>query len=451
MPTNPINRRRFLATSALAAGAASAATLLPDRVASTEAAADHGVTTITVMYSTGELSTKEVKIFEQQNPSIKVRQINWDTTRLSAMLAAGQPPDFIRINGATDMPSIAARGLAIPLDPYIKTSKVVRPQDIMPANDIFRWDGHTQGQGAYYGLGKDFGPETQIWYNKKLFRQAGVKDLDPATPISYDELLALGKKLTVRKGGKTVVYGLDLAWSFGWVYMQIVQSLAQTGKTLWNSDYTQARFTDPDVLKILRWYVDWAQARVGHSPLDPDPDGWAAPAFEADRLAIVVYGYWFQGALSSGPKGLENHIGFAPSPQWGPLRLSGELTGSGSWIPVASKNKDAAWKFMEYFFTNKPAYNRATSGWGVPCYRPYLKEMPRGTAPQRDYNRVLLNDLKYFQVLRFSPYITGNAMSSLINKYLTPVMMGQLPLQQAAAQLATATNAQLRANKEAIG
>ncbi len=64
---------------------------------------------------------------------------------------------------------------------------------------------------------------------------------------------------------------------------------------------------------------------------------------------------------------------------------------------------------------------------------------------------MLLNDLKYFQVLRFSPYITGNAMSSLINKYLTPVMMGQLPLQQAAAQLATATNAQLRANKEAIG
>jgi len=144
--------------------------------------------------------------------------------------------------------------------------------------------------------------------------QAGVKDLDPATPISYDELLALGKKLTVRKGGKTVVYGLDLAWSFGWVYMQIVQSLAQTGKTLWNSDYTQARFTDPDVLKILRWYVDWAQARVGHSPLDPDPDGWAAPAFEADRLALVVCQLLSETLMASGrgfrpcvKKGLTNH------------------------------------------------------------------------------------------------------------------------------------------------
>ncbi len=72
MPTNSINRRRFLATSALAAGAASASALLPDRVASTEAAADRGVTTLTVMYGAGELSTKEVKIFEQQNPSIKV-------------------------------------------------------------------------------------------------------------------------------------------------------------------------------------------------------------------------------------------------------------------------------------------------------------------------------------------------------------------------------------------
>ncbi len=451
MSTQPWSRRRFLATSALAAGAAGASTLLPGGMAATDAAADRGVTTITVMYGTGELSSQEVKVFEQQNLSIKVRQINWDTVRLSAMLAAGQPPDFIRINGATDMPSIAARGLAIPLDPYIKTSKVIKPQDIMPANNIFRWDGKAQGQGPYYGLGKDFGPETQIWYNKKLFHQAGVKDLDPLKPITYDELLTLGKKLTVRKGGKTVIYGLDMAWPFGWVYMQIVQSLAQMGKTLWNSDYTQARFTDPDVLKILQWYVDWAQARVGHSPLDPDPDGWAAPAFESDRLAMVVYGYWFQGAISSGPKGLEDRIGFAPSPQWGSIRLSGELTGSGSWIPVASKNKDAAWKFMEYFFTNKPAIDRATSGWGVPCYQPYLKNMPAATAPQREYNRVLLNDLKYFQVLRFSPYIAGNAMSSLITKYLTPVMMGQAPLRQAATQLETAVNAQLRANKEAIG
>jgi hypothetical protein len=86
----------------------------------------------------------------------------------------------------------------------------------------------------------------------------------------------------------------------------------------------------------------------------------------------------------------------------------------------------------------------------VPTYRPYLKDMPQGTAPQREYNQVMLNDLKYFKVLHFSPYITGTAMTNLINKYLTPVMMGQVPLQQAAQQLETATNAQLRANKEAI-
>jgi multiple sugar transport system substrate-binding protein len=34
---------------------------------------------------------------------------------------------------------------------------------------------------------------------------------------------------------------------------------------------------------------------------------------------------------------------------------------------------------MEYYMAGKPAYDRATSGWGVPSVKKYLKDMPQGT------------------------------------------------------------------------
>jgi len=447
-----INRRRFLAQSAITAGAITgASTLLSGSFLPAEAANERDVTTLTVMYLSGELSKQEIAEFERQNPSIKIRFLQFDQTRLNAMMAAGQPPDFLRIVGSPDMPSIAARGLALNLDPYFANSKVLKTSDLLPINDVFRWDGRVQGHGPRYGMAKDFSPETMIWYNKKLFDQAGVKYPSETDPMTYDQLLALGKKLTVVKGGKVQVYGLDPAWTLGWEYGGMIQMLAQEGKSLWNADYTHADFTSPEVLKILKWYVDWAQARVGHSPLDPDPDGWAGPAFLADRVAMVVYGYWFQGEITSGPKTLLQHVGFAPSPQWGPKRLSGCLTATGAWIPANSKNKDAAWKFFEYYMAGKPAQNRATSGWGVPTVKRYLKDMPQGTPEQRDFYRVLQNELKHFTVLRFSPYITDTAMSNAINKYMQPVMKGQMKLEDGAKQLEIAVNKLVLQAKQQVG
>jgi multiple sugar transport system substrate-binding protein len=452
MPT-PISRRRFLAQSALAAGAAvgAGALLDPSVALHTEAARDRSVTTLTVMYNSNELSKQQIQLFEQQNLGIKIRFLETDPLRLSSMMAAGQPPDFVRIVGSPEMPNFAARGLALNLDPYFATSKVLNPSQLMPINDVYRWSGTKQGAGPRYGMAKDWSADAQIWYNKKLFDQAGIKYPDETKPLSYDELLALGKKLTVRKRGKIQVYGLDAAWNVGWEYGGIIQMLAQEGKSLWNHNYTEADFTSPEVRKILKWYVDWAQARIGPSPLDPDPAGWAGPSFVANRVAMVMYGYWFQGQIVADTHGLLQHVGFLPAPQWGSKRISGCFTATGAWIPQNSKNHEAAWKFMEYYMAGKPAYDRATSGWGVPSVKKYLKDMPQGTPYQKDFYRVLQNELRYFRVLRFSPYVTDTAMSTVIDKHMEPVMKGQMKLDAAARQLQDAVNKLLKQGKAQVG
>ena len=447
----PISRRRFLAQSALTAGAAvGAGTLLdPDAALRTEAAHDRSVTTLTVMYYSGELSKQEIQEFERQNPAIKVKLVEYDPLRLSAMMSAQQPPDFVRTQGAPEIVNIAARGLALNLDPYFASSRVLKPANLMPINDVYRWNGKLQGNGSRYGMAKDWSQDNMFWYNKKLFDQAGVKYPSETEPLSYDELLALGKKLTVRKGGKIQIYGLDAEWGFV-MQGRIIQMLAQEGKSLWNHDYTQCDFTSPEARKILKWYVDWAQAHVGPSPLDPDPN-WTGPLFTANRVAMAMYGYWFQGFIATDTHGLIRHVALAASPQWGAKRISACMTGTGAWIPQSSKNHQAAWKFMEYFMAGKPAYDRAISGWGNPSIKSLLPDMPHTTPYQRDFLRVQKNELKYLGILHYSPYVGHNAMEDAIVKYMEPVMKGKMKLDDGAKQLQDAVNKLLRLGKEQVG
>jgi len=410
-----LSRGRFLATSALAAGsvAGAGALLSTGHPSRAEAARDRATSTVTVMYTSGEFTPALQQLFRQRNPDLTLQFIEYNTIRLSAMLAAGQPPDFLRANGATEVASYAARGLLADLTPRFQRSARLSPGNLLPINDLFRWNGSAQGQGPRYGAVKDWSPDLGIWYNKKLFAQAGVQVPSETQPLSYDELLALAKKLTVRQGGKTQVYGLDTAFEFGFTYGQIVQMMAQQGKSLFNHDYTASDFTSPEARKVLKWYVDWAQARVGPSPLDPGDNAFTL--FLADRLAMVQFGYWFGGVIGADTHGLSTRTGLAPAPVFGATRISGCTNGTGGVIPSGARNKDAGFRAMEFLLGNDvPAQQRVKTAFGLPALKPLLPELPRDTPFHQESYRVVQDELKYFKVLRFAPYISNDAMSKAI-------------------------------------
>jgi len=68
------------------------------------------------------------------------------------MLAAGNPPDLVRDAGTDVTPYIASQGLALNLDSYFAQSTIIKESDIMPVNDVWKWDGKQQGQGSRYGI-----------------------------------------------------------------------------------------------------------------------------------------------------------------------------------------------------------------------------------------------------------------------------------------------------------
>jgi multiple sugar transport system substrate-binding protein len=328
---------------------------------------------------------------------------------------------------------------------------VLQSANLEAINDVYRWDGRKQGQGPRYGFVKDWSQDNTLWTNTMLFNQAGIKPPSPSQPMSYDEIMALGKKLTTRKNGKIAVYGLSIFWGAPWMQGRFIQMLQEDGKSLWSPDFTQADFTSPEIMKILKWHVDWAQAQVGFSEINPDPS-WEGPLFISNRLAVLLSGYWFQGELATDPsKKALQHALFGPSPQWGAKRISACYAGVGAIIPAAAKNKEAAWKFMEYFETGMPAVDRATSGWGIPPLKSNIKLMPHTLPPQKQILDSLNNELKYLAILRYSPYVDSLAIENAIHKNMLPVIKGQQKLEDGAKALEAAVNKLIQQGKEQVG
>lgn len=446
-----LSRRRFLKDSALTAGALAGAGALLD-ACDTSSSSAGGKTTLTIMSLNNEVLPAYLTEFEKLNPDVKINFLNFDQTRLNAMFAAGSPPDIIRGVGF-DSPYNSARGLALNLDPYLAKSSVLKVDDFMPIQGLWRWDGKQSGQGPYYGLAKDWSPDGGLWCNGKLFQQQGIAMPSTSQPLSFDEVLALGKQLTIRQGGKIEVYGIDAEWPNAVTVGtgELYQMVAQQGGRIFSSDLTKADFTTPEALKALQWYVDYAQAHIGPSPFDPDPNGWDGPTYLANRMAISLDGYWFGGQIATGSADLQAASVLLPAPQMGTKRVSSCYSATGHWIAANSKQKDLAWKFFEYFYTGKPAHDRATSGWGVPPLKSLLSEMPQATAGQKSAYHVVQDELQYFVSLPVSPYTTSAAVGSVIDQYLQQVVKKEISLSTAAQQITSGVNLLLHQGQQTAG
>lgn len=404
-------------------------------------------TTITVMAGANDLSDAMIAEFEGQNPDIKVNLILTDATRLNTMLAAGNPPD-IATGPAVGSANINARGLATDLTPYLAASTVLKEDDLAPVNDSFRWNGSQSGKGPIYGIVKDFSQDATLWYNTALFDKAGVPYLSDTEATSYDDLLEIAKKLTVAEGGTTTTYGLGLEWAWS-LYGPISAMVMQQGGRLYNDDLTQIDLTSAEARRAFQWYVDFAKSGVGPTSLDPLPDGSDFGTFSAGRMAITQDGYWFGGNFANDDA--MQTVRMAPAPVMGDTRASPTYAGMGWWIPEQAKNKEAAWKLMEYFMAGPPAVARAESGWGLPGLKSLMSKLPQERTWQQQAYATAQNELQYSAPLPDSPYISIDLVNATLDKYLQAAIKGEMTVDDATAAATEELNKVLAQGKDQIG
>lgn len=404
-------------------------------------------TTVRVMVGAQDVTDEMIQEFETANPDINIEIVVYDEARLNTMLSAGDAPDIVA-GPAIGSAYYNARDLATDLTPYLESSTVLSEDDLLPVNDGFRWDGTRSGTGPLYGIVKDWSQDNTLWYNTALFDEAGVPHLSETEAVTYDELLDLAKELTVQGDGTTEVFGLGLEWAWS-LYGPMSAMVMQQGEQLYNDDLTEIDFTTDAAKRAFAWYVDFAQAGVGPTSLNPLPDGSDYSTFAASRMAITQDGYWFGGNFA-GEDALDT-VRMAPAPVMGDTRVSVTYGGQGWWIPAQAENKDAAWKVMEYYMAGTPAQDRAASGWGLPSLASLTDLLPQDLPYQQNAFTVAQAELEHSGSIPDSPYVSLTLLNTTIDKYLQQAIQGEISIDEACAAVTADVNQALAQGVDQLG
>lgn len=403
-----------------------------------------------VFHDVKELTEDMIAQFESEHPGITIEFVNREEpARLSAMIAAGTPPDLIRVQAPT-IPGYLARGLLMDLTPYFAASSVLKLDDLMPANNYYKAESPMKiGSGKIYGMCKDFSPDFTVFAYKKAFEDAGVTVPDPAKPPTYAELAELAKKVAKKEGDRVLMWGYG--YEDGWIDRIWMNGLAEIGQSLYSDDFTKVIIGDnAETRKMAQYYFDLAKENLTVNPVNPSPNGWAGGDFTAGTLAMMQYGFWYSAMAETDTT--KGQVVMLPGATWSGQRRDPTMTATGMVMAAASKNPDAAWVVFEWFNGGQPAIDRAGSGWGVPALKSLLKLVPQETDFQKQCYKILEGELALeTPPIQFNPYLGEVEFSNSWKTHLEQALRGNISFDDMIKNIEADVNTAIADNKAAIG
>jgi multiple sugar transport system substrate-binding protein len=297
---------------------------------------------------------------------------------------------------------------------------------------------------------KDWSPDYTLFAYTKAFEDAGVKVPSDTTPLTYDELRELAKKVNRKAAGKRVYWGFVHSNNDQWIDRTAMNMLAEKNQTLYTADFSKVNISgNPEALKVVRYLFDIAMDGVHQTPIDPSPS-WMGAEFNAGQIAILQYGYWFSAMAESDTT--KGKTVFLPAPTWSGVRRDPTMTATGWVVSSQTKDPDAAWAVFEQYMGGKPAQDRAKSGWGVPGVKSLYKDMPQETPFQKQVQKVLQAELSNADfVLQFNPYLSEQAFATSWIKQLEPALKGSITFEKFVQNIETEVNAAIADDKRIVG
>ncbi len=345
----------FLLVVALAAAAVGA-------TARNSAHASAKATGITIWVGFGS-ATHELKVFKQvaaeydkNHPDVTVKVVGDITdTKITAAIRSGTAPDVVSSFNSYNVGTYCSTGGWIDLGPLLKQSSI--DPSIFPAATRY----YTQFKGTRCALPM-LADVYGLYYNKKLFRKAGIK----SPPKTMDELTADAKKLTQRdSSGKIKVAGFDPLLGF---YENVPERYITSFGGKWlDSNSHSIIGKDPAWSNWAHWQknlIDW----YGYDKLVRFQTGLgdefsASQAFEKGKLAMNLDGEWRVAFIADEHPNLD--YGTAPMPvdsAHPELYGSGYINGTIVGIPKGVKHKAQAWDLVKYLTTNNHALAVLSNG-----------------------------------------------------------------------------------------
>jgi multiple sugar transport system substrate-binding protein len=258
---------------------------------------------------------------------------NDDTSQLATAIRAGSPPDVVGLNDI-DVPTFSHENALMNLTKYIDAlpyKKALSPGHLALA---------TIGS-QYYGL-PYLADLSVLWYNKKLFSEAGLNPNDP--PTDYAQIMTDAKKISALGHG---IYGFSFAGDCqGCLGFTMLPSLWADGVHMISGplgNQTANVANDAPLKTMLADYRTlWADKEVPVNDQTQNGLTWGAD-FEAGKVGILPGDYGFATKMT-------NTSEFADAPLPGVTGDSYSTFDGGDdfVIPSGAANPSGAWEFIKW-------------------------------------------------------------------------------------------------------
>ena len=415
--------------------------------------------TVEMMMWGGELSDDEVKLFNENNPGITLARIDPDNTRYFAMLAAGNPPGVFRLQ-APQFPQLLAREIPLNLQPFMDVGTTLKTEDLTSANNYYRSTGGAMeiGDGAVYGMVKDWSPDLTVWANLDLIEEAGLAAPSFTEPLSYEEIRAYAEKLAKFEGDRTVNRGFD--FDRGWVERYWMVWLEGIGSSLFTADFTKIDLVNnPEAREAIEYHFKLGEDKLSVTAFNPSP-AWIGQDFADGTLGLVQYGFWFSGGLelwasdAMKEKRDAGRIVLLPSPTWKGVRRGPTITATGAIVTAASSAPEAAYRVFEWYMGEEPADGRARSGWGLPALKSKFDMIPKESVFRAQVWSVVEAELDYAVfIAKFNPFLAGGEpgeVGSLFDQFQEQALAGDMTFDEMIERMETDTNVAIQEGIERI-
>ena len=352
------------------------------------------------------------------NPDVKINAIYTgsyaDTTTRAITASRGGNAPQLAILLSTDMFTMIDEGV------------VEAWEDHLDEAEAKEWIGgfypaflrNSQTEGKTWGI--PFQRSTPvIYWNKEAFKAAG---LDPeAPPATWDEMVEMGKKLTVRDGSGNVSQWGVMFPSSGfpsWLFTGLVAANGQDG--LANAEGTEVYFNTPQVVEALEYLVSLS---AEHEVMAPGILDWGATprAFMDGEAAII---WTTTGNLGNIRKNASFDFGVGMLPA---KTRPGAPTGGGNFYLFSGHDEEetrASIDFVKWATAPEQAaqWSIATGyvaprpdTWETEAMRTYAAEVP-GAVVARDQLEHAVAELSTFEGPRVTQILNDNIAAALVGE-----------------------------------
>jgi multiple sugar transport system substrate-binding protein len=325
---------------------------------------------------------KSVQIEVQVIPQAQV------IPKLTTAFTGGSAPDCMAMSDAW-LVQFANGGCLESLEPFIKSSGI--ESSILPASmDIGRMH---KGTAHYVGFMVE---AYALYYNRKIFAEAGIE----RAPVDVDEFRSVAIKLTDPRRNR---FGYYVLGGSGWQFQQWSTWMVNHGglgvnRTLYGTDGKCILSGPKHVEGLQKWLALYQTDKVSPPASATGTFQDQLNAFNAGQLGMV---FGWGGYLTSLAQGIgEDALGTA-LPPIGPAGQFSYYGGNGYCISSASKNKEAAWEFINFLLKpeNNSEWNRVYGAiptnittWNAPWLQAPKYQAPLAALRKQDS---LVNNPRY--------------------------------------------------------